>query len=85
MPLMPMAHQSSAGQRSIHLNGAMGGEKVTGCVGGSLAGSSDTSSISASVTTSPLLSSNVERIPSDLDGSSQLIDDTVTLYARNNG
>jgi len=40
MPLMPMAHRSLAGQRSIHPNGAMDGEKVSGCaVGGSLAGS----------------------------------------------
>jgi len=40
MPLLPMAHRSSAGQRSIHPNGAMGREKVIGfAVGGSLAGS----------------------------------------------
>jgi len=43
------------------------------------------SSIGSSVTPSPSLSINTEGIPSDLDGTSRLIDDTVTLYARNNG
>jgi len=43
------------------------------------------SSIGSSVTVSPSLSSDVERVPSDLDGTSRLIDETVTLYARNNG
>jgi len=43
------------------------------------------SSIGASMTLSPSLSSDVEGVPSDLDGTSRRIYETVTIYTRNNG